>query len=67
MSTSAGEYLVGEWHVDEGSALGAVLVADVESNVVFDVEFPFAFVVLEREAQQVAECKAIMVVYIDGK
>ena len=50
MSTSAGEYLVGVRYVDEGSALSAVLIADVEPNVVFDVEFPFAFVVLEREA-----------------
>ena len=50
VSTSAGEYLVGIWHVDEGSALGTVLVADVESDIVFDVDFPFAFVVLEREA-----------------
>ena len=51
MSASAGEYLVGVIrHVDEGSALRAVLIADVESNVVFDVEFPFAFVVLESGA-----------------
>ena len=50
VSTSADEYLVGVRHVDEGSALSAVLIADVESNVVFDVEFPFAFVVLESGA-----------------
>ncbi len=50
VSTSADEYLVGVRHVDEGSALGAIFIADVESNVVFDVKFPFAFVVLEREA-----------------
>ena len=50
MSAPAGNYLVCVWHVDERSALGAVLVADVESDVVLDVEFPCAFVVLEREA-----------------
>jgi hypothetical protein len=50
VSAPAGEYLVGVWHVDEGPALCAVLVAHVETDVVFDVELPFAFVVLEREA-----------------
>ena len=48
VSAPAGEYLVCVWHVDERSALGVVLVADVESDVVLDVEFPCAFVVLER-------------------
>ena len=40
VSAPAGEYLVCVWHVDERSALGVVLVADVESDVVLDVEFP---------------------------
>jgi hypothetical protein len=47
LSAPAGEDLV---CVDEGSALGAVFVADVESDVVLDVELPCAFVILEREA-----------------
>jgi len=50
VSAPAGEDLVCVWHVDEGSALAAVLAAEVESDVVLDVELPCAFVVLEREA-----------------
>ena len=50
MPAPSGEYLVCVWHIDEGSTLCAVLVADVKSDVVLDVEFPCAFVILEREA-----------------
>jgi len=67
VSTPACKYLVSVWHVDKGPALCAVLVADVETDVVFDVELPFAFMVLEREAEQVAECEAILMVCIDGE
>ena len=50
VSATAGEDLVCVRHVDEGSALDAVFVVDVESDVVLHVELPCAFVVLEREA-----------------
>ena len=50
MTVSSSEKAVVVWHVYDGTAFDAVLVTNVESDVVFDVEFPEAFVVLEWEA-----------------
>ena len=46
VSSPAGEYFVGIGHVDEGPAFSTVLVANVETDVVFHVKFTCAFVVL---------------------
>ena len=50
MTVAAGEEVVegggGVGHVYDGSAFNAVFVTHVEPDVVFDVEFPKAFVVL---------------------
>ena len=48
---SAGEEAVAVGHVDQGAAFDTVLVAHVESDVVFHVELLNTFVVLEWEAQ----------------
>ena len=53
------------WHIDEGSTLCDVLVADAESDVVLDVKFPKSFVFLQREAEQITKCESILVVCVD--
>ena len=50
MTISPSKKAVVVWHIYDEAAFDAVLVANVESDVVFYVEFPEAFVVLEREA-----------------
>ena len=65
MAVAACEEVVGIWHVDHGAALDTVLVAHVESDVVLNVEFPKAFVFLQREAEQVTKCESILVVGVD--
>ena len=49
MAVAADEEAVCVGHVHDGSAFGAVFVAGVEPDVIFDVELPQAFVVLEGE------------------
>jgi hypothetical protein len=46
VAVAADEEAVGVRHIYDGAAFGAVLIAGVESNVVFDVELPHSFVVL---------------------
>ena len=46
MTVAAGEEVVGVGHVYYGSTFNPVFVTHVEPDVVFDVEFPKAFVVL---------------------
>ncbi len=51
VAVAADEKAVGVWHIYDGASFGTVLVAGVESNVVFNVELPQSFVVLEWKAQ----------------
>ena len=46
VAVSSGEDVVCVGHINEVTALDAVGVAHVESDVVLDVEFPYALVVL---------------------
>ena len=50
VAVSADEEAVCVGHVHNGSPFGAVFVAGVEPDVIFDVELPQAFVVLKGEA-----------------
>ena len=50
VAVSPSEKAVVVWHIYDGAAFDAVLVTNVESDVVFYVEFPESFVVLEWEA-----------------
>ena len=52
-------------HVDQGAAFDTVLVAHVESDVVFYVELPNSFVILEWEAQEVAECEPVLMMCVN--
>ena len=62
---STGEEAVAVGHVDQGAAFDTVLVAHVESDVVFHVELPNSFVVSEWAAQEVAECKPVLMMCIN--
>ena len=63
MSIAAGKEFVCVWHVYDRTAFSAVLVADVESDVIFDVEFLEAFGL----AEEVPECKTVLMMSVDVK
>ncbi len=46
VTVSSGEDVVSVWHVDQVPAFDAVGVSHVESDIVFDVEFPETLMVL---------------------
>ena len=46
MSVAPGEDVMGVGHIDKGTAFGAVLIAHIKTDVVFNIELPEAFVVL---------------------
>jgi hypothetical protein len=50
VAVSPSEEVVIVWHVNNGAAFNAVFVADIEANVVLDIEFPETFVVLQWKA-----------------
>ena len=51
MSVAPGKDVVGVGHINQGTAFDAILVAHIKTNIVFDIEFPETFMVLEREAE----------------
>ena len=51
VTISSSEKAVRVGHEDNRAAFYAVFISDVEADIVLDVEFPLAFVVLEREAE----------------
>ena len=67
MAIAARKDVVGVWHVDKGAAFNAVGIAHVEANVVFYIELPKAFVILEGEAEEVAVCESILVMGVHAE
>ena len=50
MSVASREDVVGVWKVYQGTSFDAVFVAHIKAYVIFDIELPEAFMVLEGEA-----------------
>ena len=66
MSVATDKEAVCIWHVHYGPTFGAVVfISGVEPDIVFDVELPQSFVVLQRKAEDVTECESVLVVCVD--
>ena len=67
MAVAAGEEVVIKGHVYYRATFDAVFIIHIDVYVIVDVIFPEAFMFLEGKAKQIAECKPILVMCIDGE